>query len=63
MKSQTLRNLSGAVVALILTTLTTQAIVHAAPRPSFVAAAPPVHRATGGTDSLGPCAGPGNRVC
>ena len=33
MKPQTLRNLPGAVVAFILTVLTTQTIVHATPRP------------------------------
>ena len=39
MNPKTLRNLLGAVMALTLTTLTTQTIVHAAPRP-YAAAAP-----------------------
>jgi len=63
MKSQTLRNLLGAVVALILTTLTTQTIVHATPRPYLVGTATTVHAASFGTARLAPCAGSGNRVC
>jgi hypothetical protein len=63
MTNQTLRNLLGAVVALILTTLTTQTIVHATPRPYLLATAPQPEAGAGGTVHLALCDGRGNRVC
>ncbi|HXN10888.1 MAG TPA: hypothetical protein VN859_06565 [Steroidobacteraceae bacterium] len=58
-----LRNLLGAVTALIVTILTTQTIVHATPRPYLAAAVLPVQADTLGTARLAQCTGRSNRVC
>jgi hypothetical protein len=63
MNRKMLRNLLGALVAVILTSLTTQTIVHATPRPYLVAAATPLPAQSAAPARLAQCAGRGNRVC
>jgi hypothetical protein len=63
MNSKMLRNLLGALVALILTSLTTQTIVSAAPRPYLVVASAPVGLITAASERPAPSPGRSNRVC
>jgi hypothetical protein len=63
MNPKTLRNLLGAVMALTLTTLTTQTIVHAAPRPYAAAAPQTAETRPAPSASVAQCAGPGRAVC
>jgi hypothetical protein len=63
MKPNTLRNLLGAVLALTLTVLTTQTIVHATPRPYSAVAPQILATQSGPSAGVAPCAGYRRALC